>query len=241
MVDDHSRAARFLDSFHRVESLLAARLGSETQRLTFYELVRRSKDLTDQQKNRLRDIGDLRNAIVHAPGGWRQNPIADPREDIVSWLETQVELIERPPLVLTTLKLQPPRVLDSDSDLIVFLDQVRDQDFSQSPVRMPDGGLGLITTNAVTRWIASGYDEGVGVALAQAEIADVLTFVEAEDQLVVKPRNLRVVEAVRLFAGAQRGSIPAAIVLTEDGKPEHKPIGICARADVAELLQALGV
>lgn len=242
MHTETQRAGRFLDAFHRIEALLAAQLGGDmTSRPTFYELVRRSKQLTDQQKARLRDAADLRNAIVHHPGGWGTAPIADPREDIVSWLETQVAVIDDPPRVLSALKLQPPQVLRWDADLSAFLDEVRKHDFSQSPVRQADGSLALITTNAVARWVASGYDSSYGVALADTRIIDVLGFVEEEDRLIVKPRDFHAVEAARLFAGSVGGEIPAAIVLTQTGNPTQTPLGICVRADVATLLSVLGV
>lgn len=240
MTDDLSRASRFLDAFNRVEALLSKRVKGEEGKLAFGELVRKSKELTDPQVRKLLDIANLRNAIVHYPGGWGGDPIADPREEIVEWLEGQVDLIERPPRVITSLKLQPPIVIDSNADLSEFLEEVR-KNFSQSPVRLDNGELSLVTTNAVARWVASGYEADEGVALGHVKTHDVLKFTEEEDRLVVRPKSLRVVEAARLFSGAVMQPTPAAIVLTEDGKHEHKPIGICVRADVARLLTALGV
>lgn len=241
MSTESVRAERFLDAFHRIESFLAEQQTDKPQRHTFYELVRKSTHLTEQQKSRLREVGDLRNSIVHEPGAWGKQPIATPREDIVIWLEAQVSLIEKPPRVYETLKLQPPEVLEADSDLSSFLELVSDEDFSQAPVRLEDGSLSLITTNAVARWVASGYQRGEGVALDHAKVKDVLGFAEIEDKVFIAPRTFTAVEAVREFAGATGRAVPAAIVLTQNGKKDEKPIGICSRTDIAILLHALGV
>lgn len=240
-----SNSERFLEAFNEIEDLLAERNSRRIhsdKTIPFWQLVDTSKDLVDRQRRELKQCAKLRNAIVHDPRDRRGEPIADPREGIVIWLEQQVDVIANPPKVKDVLKLQPPQVLSEGDDLSTFFAQIKPPlEYSQSPVRTDVGGLLLVTTNAVARWLASSYDHGVGVALESARLREITDFSEDADRLVVKPRNLTAVEAVRIFAGRSSGVAPAAIALTETGDPKQKPLGLCVRADVADLLVALGV
>jgi hypothetical protein len=238
------RARRFLDAYSTVEDVLRRRLDTNGGgRSRFYELVDQAvkgKFVSDQQGHRLKKAGDLRNVIVHERGSWGGDPVADPREDFVVWLERQADVISKPPLVRTVLKLKQPSVLDENEDLTQFLSLVKRYDFSQAPVRRGDGTLALVTTNALARWIATAHEPGEGFLAADATIAEILKFSEDNDRLVIRSRDLTAVEAARTFAGNACTIAPAAILLTERGKRSETPLGICVRADVAVLLAAIG-
>ena len=238
-----TNARRFLDAFHAIEQGLRDR---STKPFTkneegFSDLVRDSKELEEGQKQRLRQYSRLRNAIVHNPYEDGLVPIASPRNDVVQWMETQAIIIERPPLVKDVLKLRDPQVLSEDDDVSIFLALAGEPtNFSQAPFRDVSGKLRLITTNSVARWVAEEYTPGIGVVLDNARVRDFTRFAEDGDRLVLKPRDLRAVEAARIFGGSA-GNPPAAIVLTEHGKDSETPLGMCVQADVAALLRSLGV
>lgn len=238
-----ANARRFLDAFHTIEQTLRARsprsFGKNQE--GFSDLVRESKDLVDGQKQKLHQFSRLRNAIVHNPYSDGAVPIANPRDDVVQWIEKQAIYIEQPPLVKDVLKLQPPKVLADDDDVSLFLALAGEPtNFSQAPVRNHGGKLLLITTNAVARWVAETYVPGVGVALDEACVGNFAKFAEEGDRLILKQRDLRAVEAARIFGGSL-GNPPAAIVLTENGKDSETPLGMCVQSDVAALRQSLGV
>lgn len=238
------RASRFLQAFNEIHRALDTRVPrpeNESGHRSFTYLLPRSKDLTDRQRDRLKTCASLRNVIVHEPRDGDHEIIADPRESTVQWLEQQVDIITNPPLVIEVLKLDKVEVLDADDDLGAFLTVVRESDFSQAPVRGDDDELSLITTNTVTRWLASEYTAGDGAALEHAKLREMQRFVEESDELILKPRNLKAVEAARIFAGQEGRNAPAAIVLTEHGKHHQTPLGLCSQTDVAQLLRALGV
>lgn len=232
------RARRFLDAFARIENHLADEAGDSDRFRDFSQLVRESKKLSEPQRAELKAIARLRNSIVHSSyfGG---EPIADPREDIVAWLEQQADLIESPPTILHVMGQQKIRAVKDSDPLESFLQLLREHRYSQAPVRLQDGGLGLITTNAVARWLAEEFTVNNGVAEA-ATVRDVLQHAERRDRVVVRPRGTTAAEAVRMLAG-QEGHPPAAIVVTEHGRAEQGPLAICTTADLPALLEALGV
>ena len=239
MTQDRSNARRFLDAFNGIEQLLRDRSRVDDS-FAFVRLLEISKEVVPMQRDKLRQMARLRNAIVHNPYDDANEPVADPRTKSVEFLEKQLEVIERPPLVLSVLKLSKPIVLSPEDDISRFLELVQPpDDFSQAPVRL-DGQLALITTNAVARWVSSHYEqtEGGGV-LPQADLMEVLRFAEAGDRIEVRSRHLKVVQALHLFAG-EKAEPPAAIVITQSGLPSETPLGLCTKADVPALFRALG-
>lgn len=238
------RAQRFLQAFTTIEQELRARVdrdAGDPKHLAFWTLLERSADLTERQVQRLRSYADLRNAIVHNPRDPAGEVIADPRESAVLWLETQADIILDPPLVMRVLELTKPTVLKSSDDLHAFLKIVREKAYSQVPVQDAGGGLNLITTNTVTRWLAGEYQGDRSAVFEQVPLTEILRFSEDSSELVLAPRNLKAAEAVQIFAGQRGQNAPAAIVLTEHGKVHQTPLGLCSQSDVAHLLHALAV
>lgn len=239
----NSNADRFLQAMVSIENFLKGKVPRRPNEnyTEFGQLVQRYPKLPRGHKDDLREYAELRNAIVHNRRDDAGRVIADPRDDTVAWVENLLLLLTEPPLVRNVLKLQPPHVFDEDSPIEEFLELVRDADYSQSPVRDASGGLWLVTTNAVTRWVAKEYEPGQGVALLSATVGDMKGFTEPGDTLMVKPKDLTVIDAVKIFGGEGVKEPPSAIVLTHSGDPTQTLLGICSRADVASLLQALEV
>ena len=234
-----NNAERFLNSFRTIEEILTARSAAKGRsRRTFSELVDGSKLLIQDQKKLLRGMAVLRNAIVHTPY-LDDRPIADPRDETVAAIERQASLLENPPLVRNVLKLQPPQVLRDDQEISSFLDLVLRLDFSQAPVSSEGLLQGLVTTNAVARWLAASYENAEGALLESASIKDVMARNENTDSVLFKSKNLKVIEAIRAFSGEDGNTPPAAILITDSGAASEKPLGICVRADVQALYSAL--
>ncbi len=235
-----NNAERFLNAFRTIEEILASKSSSKGRtHQAFTELVEGSKLLVPEQKRMLRATATLRNAIVHTPY-FENRPIADPRDDIVLFMEKQAELLENPPKVKNVLKLQPPLVLDYDQEISSFLELVTRLDFSQAPVKSGASILGLVTTNAVARWLAASYENAEGVVLESSTIANVMAFKEETDSIIFKSKDLKVVDALRAFSGEDGTMPPAAILITDSGISTEKPLGICVRADVQALYRSLG-
>lgn len=236
-----SNADRFLDAFNRIELILKKRAKDADKNLGFSALVRSSKELVQRQRDLLLDYANLRNAIVHTRGGQIGQPIADPRLSTVQSIEKQADVLERPPIVLEVLKLQPPIVHPIDSSIFEFFNDVKlPHNYSQAPVRDNKGALHLVTTNAVARWVAASYEPKQGAILSDASIGEVLAYSELGDRVEIRPRGFKVSQAWRVFSG-ETGSPPAAVVFTHSGSATEKPLGMCVRADLPDMLRALGV
>lgn len=236
-----TNAERFLNAFNTIEATLRSRASVSYQSAGFSELVSISKDLTANQKSRLKDLAMLRNTIVHSPLDANGEIYADPRISAVEWIENQAIIIEQPARVVQALKLQPPITLNGDDEISVFLnDVVEPNQFSQAPFWRKDSTLGLITTNTVTRWIASQYQKESGLLIEASTIDEVSKYSESVDAHILKASDLKVVDAIKIFSG-QHGTPPAAIVITHSGKSTEKPLGICTASDLTRLYQSIGM
>src|SRR5690606_34907997 len=93
------RAARYLDAFSRIEKRLRVITG-QRKGDTFFSLARTaaSKDRTVARwLDDLRELADLRNAIVHDRRG--NAPIAEPNDYALDLIEQIARQIEDPPRV----------------------------------------------------------------------------------------------------------------------------------------------
>lgn len=233
-----SNAARFIDAYNRVDRQLEGKQ-SDTDYVSFSKRVRASKLLVAPTRDALLDFAELRNVILHTRGSHTGDPIADPRDRVVEDFEKIADKLENPPRVASVMPNQRVGVLDEGDDTAEFLDLVREHNFSQAPVRMADGSLELITTNAVARWLASEYKAFSGAAIEHASLGEVIKFSEAEDKVLVRSREMTVVQAWRVFAGLESSAPPHALVITHSGKVSEKPLTLVVRADLPVLLKAL--
>lgn len=237
-VTDSSNAERFVNAYNRVDQILGGKQ-SGNKYVPFVDRVRASKLLIASQKDLLLDYAKLRNVILHTTGSYTGNPIADPRTQVVETFEKIADQLENPPRVFSLMKNQVVDVLDEESDTAMFLDLVKAHNYSQAPVRMSDGSLSLVTTNAVSRWLASEYTASSGAAIEHATLGEVLNYAEAEDSIVVRSRDFTVVQAWRLFAGLENLAPPHTLAITHSGKASEKILCLVVRFDLPQLIRAL--
>lgn len=242
-VDVRDRARRFLDAFHGIEQVMRKRVDwTGTHPPGFAHLVKHSGNLlTAEQRERLLELADLRNAIAHHPFTPDGRPWADPREETVVWIEAQLEVIDDPPHVLRVLKLEKPATFSHDDDVKRFLDEaVARDDYSQAPYRDAEGHLQLITTNAVTRWIAANYTSSDGVMVEHEKIGHIAgNYSEHNDWVALASREMHAAEALNLFAGSKDHHPPAAIIITENGHQKDTPLGLVSPWDIPALSASL--
>lgn len=230
---------RFLDAFNSIERILRTR-SSVDPTPGFSALVSKSRDFVPRQRALLMDYAELRNTIVHTRT-LNGQLIADPRTDVVERIEEQADLIERPPKVIEALRLSPPHVFHERESIVEFLDVVKPPHyFSQAPVMTADGQIELVTTNSVARWMAESWETSQGVVLSESSIRVILAHSEPGDRVEIRAKDLKVVEAWRIFSG-EAGDPPAAILITNSGRRTEKPLGLCVRADLPAMLKTLKV
>lgn len=233
--------ARFLAAFNNIENHLRTSLNAETY-VEFTQLARRyaeKKQLPAQHLSALLAFASLRNAISHSRyyGG---RPIAEPVEEVVAEIERLWTQISAPPLALTVLGGGDVCQVHPDEPISVALDYVRRFNYSQLPVYDENGYLGVLTTNAIGRWLA---DQLSHIGLAEGEpVRQVMRFAEEDERAELVPRAITAAEAIdRLSRGRDSGRHVAALIISQRGYKTEKPLAVVVPYDLPALSAALAI
>lgn len=235
-----SNATRFMAAFNDIEAHVRKSL-SAAEHEDFSSLALRFGDkqhLLPNQMSALRAFISLRNAISHGQyyGG---RPIADPVSKVVEEIERLRAQIAYPPLALAVLGVHPVSCLSPEDSLNDALEQVRNHDYSQFPVYDRGVFIGLLTTNAIARWLANQLAANGGLAEIET-VGQVLRFAEPYEKGQLVPRQTRVTDAIfRLSPREGKGAPEVALIVTETGRQEEQPLGLVVAEDLPALYAAL--
>ena len=235
--DLESAARRFLDACSDIETHLRGQFGQESIR-GFGELVshaRPKSPVVRQYWNHLEAMRELRNAIAHNSYD-EGRPIAAPLPRTVAMAERVRDEIRSPAPIRKHLPSGAIEVAYPEDPLRPHLTRMVTRNFSQIPVYSENGFIGLLTTNAITRWVAGNLDERGDVYIESGSVGAVLDCAEIHEKGVVVKSSTPVASVVEKLTAAQP---PLAILVTESGKSSEKPIGIVVLADLPRLLAVL--
>jgi hypothetical protein len=236
-VDKVDSPGKFLAAFNAIENHLRSRLNDDVS--GFRKLAEKYADKFDMRRQDLRALrvfADLRNVMTHSEY-YDGKPIAVPVAGIVTSIETLRDKIRCPPTVLGILPHRPVVRFSPEDPIRAVLEEVRKHDYSQFPIYEGHSYLGLLTTNCVGRWLA---DRLVTDELAESEpVSAVLKFAESHDTAAHLPRNATVLHAIKKLSPPAHGSLPpAALIITEAGKPNEAPLAIVVADDLATLFES---
>lgn len=233
-----NRAVPFLAAFNSIEKFLRDELDAKRSD-SFSWMARTAAKkgvITREQSELLQEFADLRNAISH--GEYDDlRPIAEPLPETVDEIEHLRDAIVSPALALEVVS--QPRVISysPSTDIHEPLRAIADDGLTQFPIY--DGGecVGLLTTNAIARWVAAELTADDHIPATT--VGDVLAHSGKLDQPVFLPRTISAAGAVEaLSTPLDSGAVPRLAIITEHGKPTQKPISVLAASDIPALSQA---
>jgi CBS domain-containing protein len=233
---------RFLGAFNEIEDHFR-RVLDAGDHADFGWMAREyaaSKHMPREFRDALSAFASLRNAISHGRyhGG---RPIAEPVEDVVEQIERLRDKIVAPPAALSVLGTMDVCTVGIDEPISVALDHVRRFDYSQLPVY--DGGVyaGILTTNAIARWLAAQIAASGGLAEVEP-VRRVLAFAELHDRALHLSRTITAAEAIyQLSSGGRAGRPAAALIITQSGKVTERPLAVVVNDDLPALMAALAI
>jgi predicted transcriptional regulator len=181
-----------------------------------------------REQESLRMIGDLRNAVVHQ------------RERSYEYLSVPllsvVENLER----IRDQFISPERVyprfgknvtcFNAEDVFSEVLRYISEKEFSQFPIYQQDKFLGLLTENGITRWLAHHSTKVMTlVELDEVTVKDLLIQEERRLNYKFVHRGLIILDAENFFV---LNPLLEALLITENGKPNEKLMGIITRWDI---------
>ena len=226
--------SRFLDAFVTIERHLRKMLNAD-KHMSFYEMVQRAarRDRTVRRLgDRLKDLGELRNFLVHE---YRSDqPVAIPSESSVTLIEDIRDQLTKPAR-LTDLFRRPVVTCAPSDPIGVAARKMHDGSYSQLPVYSGDELVGLLTSETVARWLADRLADGQGI-LEEETVEEVMRHGDGSHTFVVMDRHATVDDALTEFDEClHSGKILDAVILTQTGGKNERPLGIVTAADQPKL------
>jgi len=233
---------RFIAAFNEIESYFRAALVVD-EHVEFGKLVREyvaTRHLPLRHQDALLAFARLRNAISHEP--YRNGrPIAYPRPDVVEQIEQLRDLCFKPPTALSVLGQREVCSVAPGQPISAALEYVSLYDYSQLPVYDGDSYVGILTTNAIARWLAAQFAAAEGLAEAET-VGHVLDFAEQHESAKPVARSITTADAIhRLSKGGQEGKPLTALIITQSGKSTEKPLRVVVDDDLPALVSALEI
>jgi predicted transcriptional regulator len=112
------------------------------------------------------------------------------------------------------------------------------KDFSQAPVLDQSRSvIEVISTNTISRWLFAEYENQL-IDLTIAKISDLIPHIETDGNYALISRNTTVYEAAEIYLkkSKEKKSQLDCMIITENGKPSEKLMGIVCIEDIAEYL-----
>lgn len=230
------RAGEFIQLFNQLVDHLRNSLGVDrgVSYPQMINLASRRDPIVRRNAIRLREYGELRNAIVHHMT-YPEEVIAEPSEAAVKRFRQIVENITAPKLLLPTFR-KAVRCFSPEDRLLDALAVMRDNDYAQVVVR--DGGiLTVLTSRGMSRWLEKQVNGGV-VDIKDVKIRAALSL-EGQDPCLIMAGSRTVDEAQQAFVDSliRKKRRIFAIVVTENGKPEEEPLGIVTPGDLLGVVE----
>lgn len=232
-----NRATAFLAAFNDIESHLRDLVGARNSD-SFRHVIRwarKNGHLRDDQADDLSDYTDLRNAISH--GEYRDfRPIAEPLPETVEAITFLRDVLLDPPLAMEVLGHQEVVTFGPDDHIADTFEVLRTTTISQFPVYDEERYRGLVNTDMIARWLAA-HDGQVDPA---TRIGYVMEHSGTPNRAVFLSRDATAQQAVeKLSTPDDNGLLPQLGIVTEVGRPDHRPFRVIAGHDVALLLHAV--
>ena len=124
-----------------------------------------------------------------------------------------------------------------DDDIHSPLTTLRESKISQFPIYDGTKYVGLLTTNAIARWVAA--DVGADDRLDAKTVAEALHYSESQDQAVFLPRTATAVAVLNaLTTPLADGTLPRAAIITEAGRDTQRPLAVATASDIPNLMEA---
>ena len=235
-------ADRFISAYNKIErhlERLVEKASGGAFHRGFPELVHKARDFSAvvrANELNLRELGELRNAIVHGN--------TDPGVVIAEPYAETVVLIERIASELTDPDKVIPRFakdvvyVKPDETLSRILSLVYRHRYTQFPVYETGRGVsGLITYNGIVNWLAQNYREPSFSSL-DVTAKELLRFEDPRDNFRVVGQGADVYEVKEIFAqNVDRTSQKVnAVIVTGDGTHHAPLLGIITPSDIVGVM-----
>lgn len=233
----NSQTEAFLEKFNELEGALKTKLKKD-RHVPYGILISEAAmndDFIKRHKSLLESLGDLRNVLVHKEGS---EIIAIPSLEAVDRL-TKIVAKYTEPALLYSICHHEVITTDASHTLMEAMELVKKHNYSKIPIYKNQTYIGLLSGNIIARWLAAHVtsEEKIVDLTSRVILEDVLKFAEKTDQVRFIPRSMNVYEFIKMNKSTLSKS--GVYLMTQNGKPNEKPIGILTNYDYPSILTEL--
>lgn len=220
---------RFLTAYNAIDHELRERLGVVDTYRSFSQLVREFAERYPRwrEQEALLTMSDLRNVLVHQREQSYEY-LSVPVRHVVEDIERIRDRLTRPERVYPKFR-RAVLSFQADEMLADVLNSIVEQGFSQFPIYQKGRYAGLLTENGITRWLANRSVAGAAsLEPAEVPIQEVLNNEEQRQNDQFVGRETTLLDAENQFVS---NPMLEALLITENGNPQEKLLGIVTRWD----------
>lgn len=226
------RSERFIVAFNKIEKYFNQQL-DDTSYVPFFRAVlrlRKKDAIVNRYHNDLLEYSELRNAIVHERTEVNYT-IADPHIEIVEAIEKIAAEMTAPKRVIPTFA-KTLKVVQADLTVKTLLSVIRETKFTQFPVYQGKQLIGLVTDKSILDWIAHHVNDDF-TKLLKTPIIKLIDDNGSELNYRFIPRSMDIYQAEELLLDMfKKHEGIAALLITEDGRPNQKLLGMVTPKDL---------
>jgi predicted transcriptional regulator len=225
---------RFLNAFCRLEDELrkVTGYGSHESFSLMLDHASRFHSGFSHYRDDLREYAELRNAIVHKRIG--DAPIAEPHPEIVERIESAADILTQTPRLSDHFRKHVEVCSPQDSIKQVLVKMLKGH-FNQIPVYNGKRIAGLLTSDAIAFWLAESLQSDF--VDGNTKIRDLIGHSTSAENFAVLSGECSIFDAIDVFEKAhKRGKHLQAIIVTENGDSDQRPIGIITTLEVPSLI-----
>ena len=232
---DQNLVERFLVAFNRIHQYCRDQTSSP-EGVSFVYLV---TDFLHRYPRRvdielLRSFAEIRNILVHQKTRLHRE-LAMPTPETVELIERISDQFTRPERAEARF-CKVVQTIDAGAGLLEAMRLIHRTGYTQFPVYEGREFAGLLTSHGITHWLSQvDLEQQPCTILKQTRVQDVLSFeherLDRNCRFVA--RDTAVDEILALF---QTQPDLEAVLVTEHGRRNEKPLGIVTKSDVVEAL-----
>jgi predicted transcriptional regulator len=226
---------RFLVAFNQIQQCCRDQTGAP-ETASFVQMVgdflRHHPRRVDMEL--LRSLAEIRNILVHQKTRLHRD-LAMPTPETVELIERIRDQFVRPARAEGHFR-RVVQTVEADTSVLEAMRLISQTDYTQFPVYQGRDFKGLLTSHGITHWLAQLNLEGATCALLkQAAVGDVLAFERErlDRNCRIVARDMPVDEIVALFHAHPD---LVAVLITEHGRQNERPVGIVTTWDVIETI-----
>lgn len=238
MTQGSTLGTRFVNAYNTLDHCLRTQYNFKTN-ISFSDLIRRCSSLNQvirAYEDDLIDFARLRNAIIHNNS---EQIIAEPHEDVVELIEKVARIISTPPLAIEAIKSHNVHIIKAEGSLRDLILETTRVGHNNIPVYKGGMLVGVIRWRKFIEALGNSIQQGKSIDqfVANVTIEQFLREYSSNEHFAISSARISIEEVLNLF---NRNRKLSAIIVTEGGTANERPIGIITGADVMDLMKVLG-